>query len=441
MKNILVCFFLCWVSRCIIAVEDAPPEPQKLTPENAVEHEKKLSEYILTILEHYKQQDPVGLPGAPIPDPLDIPPMNHSFSVGRMNFQDVKLYGLKKFKIEHVTADIAVMKVEAALLLEKLDVIGNYTLKTWFSSAHGPFTVKLTKVHVKATANLEVQKNGSLEAQDIAMDITFKDMAMDFQGLGFFASMFQGIINSVGTFVFDSIKPFILREANTNIRNDINKQVSKIPQQFPNSISPFDQLVSEVRKKVRFMGYDPFKVEDYNNTVGVFDVFLTHTWLYGISSFHRTKNIIVEMRNNSVHILLEVGTQKLSGTTHWEVSLVSGFLEKIGTASFSVEYIRVQINASQNMDTRKRPCLDDIQLELGNIQVRFDGLGTIDYIIEFAVNVVPNLLRYQIMDAIEKPIKLKIQEELDKVDVEELIKENAAKLDTPEGLEELNNLI
>lgn len=66
-----------------------------------------------------------------------------------------------------------------------------FFFRTWFSSAQGPFTVKLKNVYVKAIANLEVQKNGSLEASDIAMDITFKDMAMDFQGLGFVASMFQ----------------------------------------------------------------------------------------------------------------------------------------------------------------------------------------------------------------------------------------------------------
>lgn len=44
---------------------------------------------------------------------------------------------------------------------------------------------------MQATATLDVQNDGRLEAQDIAMDVTFKDMAMDFQGLGFFASMFQ----------------------------------------------------------------------------------------------------------------------------------------------------------------------------------------------------------------------------------------------------------
>ncbi|XP_060529036.1 uncharacterized protein LOC132703664 isoform X2 [Cylas formicarius] len=406
-----------------------------------LEAEKKLSEYVNVIIEHYKQTEPVGIPGAPIPDPLSIPPMNQSFSIGRMNFKDVELYGLKKFKIDHVVADVAAMKVEAALVIDKLDIVGNYTLNTWFSSAKGNFTVKLTHVFIKAMATLEVQRNGSLEAQAIDMDITFKEMAMDFKGLGFFASMFQGVVNSVGSFMFDSIKPFILSEANSNVRNDINKQVSKLPQKFPNSISPFDELVAEARKKVRALGYDPFKIADYNNSVGVFDVYLMHTWLYGLSSFHRTKDIVFEIRNNTVHALLEVGTQKLLGTTHWEISLITELLTRVGTASFSVEYIGVQINASQAMDTRKPPSLDDIQLELGNIQMRFDGLGTADYLIEFGVNVLPNLIRYQIMDAIERPIKLKIQEELDKINVEEFIRTNSEKLDDPNALADLSNFL
>lgn len=89
------------------------------------------------------------------------------------------------------------------------------------------------------------------------------------------------------------------------------------------------------------------------------------------------------------------------------------------------------------MDTSKAPVLDDIQLELGNIQIRFDGLGTIDYAIEFGINVIPNLLRYQIMDALEKPIKLKIQEALDQVNVERIIRENADKLDDMNSLSDM----
>lgn len=329
-------------------VLDQPPAAVTLNPneeailQNMTQNaEKRLSDQVLQILDHYKQPDPVGLPGAPIPDPMDIPDMKQSFSVGRMEFKKVKLYGLSKFRLDHVVADIKALKVEAGLSIDLLHVKGNYTLSTWLSKARGPFTVNLTHVNIVAIASLEVERNGQLEAQDIDMDIAFKGISMDFQGLGFMASLFQGVMNSVGTFVFDSIKPFVLSEANKNIRTDINKEVKKIPMKFPNSISPFDGLICEMRNKIRTMNYDPYKVPDYNNTVGIFDVYLTHTWLYGASSFHRTKDIIIEAKNRTVHFLIEIGTGKLKGTSNWEIAVVAGIMSKVGTVAFSVEYIKV----------------------------------------------------------------------------------------------------
>lgn len=56
--------------------------------------------------------------------------------------------------------------------------------------------------------------------------------------------------------------------------------------------------------------------------------------------------------------------------------------------------------------------------------MRSDGAGTFDYVIEFLVNILPNLLRYQIMDALENPVKAKIQDEMNKINVEKLIKDN-----------------
>lgn len=72
---------------------------------------------------------------------------------------------------------------------------------------------------------------------------------------------------------------------------------------------------------------------------------------------------------------------------------------------------------------RNRAKLDDLQLELGNIQVRCDGAGTLDYVLELIVNVLPNLLRYQIMDALENPLRNRIQDMMDKIDVEQVLKE------------------
>lgn len=102
--------------------------------------------------------------------------------------------------------------------IDALDIRGLYTLSSWLSSTSGNFTVKLTGVNVEGIARLEVATDGKLQAQDIDMDLTFEKIDLDFKNLGFLGSVFQSLINSIGTFIFDSIKPFILKEVNTNVR-------------------------------------------------------------------------------------------------------------------------------------------------------------------------------------------------------------------------------
>ena len=238
----------------------------------------------------------------------------------------------------------------------------------------------------------------------------------------------QGIINSVGSFLFDSIKPFILSEVNTNIRGDVNSQIRQLPQRFPNSISPLDMAIAEGRRYVRDMGYDPYHFPDYNYTVGIFRIDLTHAWATGLSSFYRVGNVTVTMEDNTVFVAVHVGTMKLEGKCLWEVS-AGGLVSRAGSAGFSVEYIQAEVEVSQSLDTRKKPLLKQLDLKVGNIQVRMDGAGTFDYVIEFVVNILPNLLRYQIVNAIEGPLKVRVQEIMDSVDIEELIEEHLPELD------------
>ena len=365
----------------------------------------------------------MGLPGAPIPDPMSVPDMKHSFSMYTMNLYKANVYGLSKFRIVRMDSELAAMQVSVALSIQSLDIRGLYTLSSWLSRSAGNFTVKLTGVVVKGVARLEVGADGKLHAQDIDMDLTFQKIDMDFQNLGFLGSVFQGVINSIGTFIFDSIKPFILKEVNDNIRGEVNKQISQLPQYFPNSISPFDMAVAEGRKQVSQMGYDPFRVKDYSQTVGIFTVTSTHTWVNGLASFYRMGNITLSMENGTVYATVDVGTQEIEGKTHWEVSVIGGFLSRAGSVTFTIQYFRVRVTLSQPLDTRKRPCLEDLDLELGNIQSRVHGAGTIDYLMEASINILPNLLRNQIMDAIEGPLKRRMQVELQKVDVEKLIYE------------------
>lgn len=68
---------------------------------------------IRQMLEHFKQDDPRGFPGAPIPDPMEVPDIENQFSVAKIKFSEALLHGLSKFKIEYIRTDLKDLKVTA----------------------------------------------------------------------------------------------------------------------------------------------------------------------------------------------------------------------------------------------------------------------------------------------------------------------------------------
>lgn len=115
-------------------------------------------------------------------------------------------------------------------------------------------------------------------------------------------SIFQSFINNAPNLVFDMMKPFMLKEAYTKLKTEIDSNVDKFmgDKSLPNSISPLDMAIAEGRAKVRDMGYDPFIVPNYNHSVGMFSIQLSNTWISGVSSFYRVGDIIASMDNNTI---------------------------------------------------------------------------------------------------------------------------------------------
>lgn len=75
-------------------------------------------------------------------------------------------------------------KVKTEIQLDVLEVLGNYTLSTLFSSAKGPFNVTLTDVVAKGNASVAVERDGKIRTQDISMDMSFSGLTTDFKNLG-----------------------------------------------------------------------------------------------------------------------------------------------------------------------------------------------------------------------------------------------------------------
>ncbi|XP_072936197.1 uncharacterized protein [Epargyreus clarus] len=405
--------------------------PETTTMAILAEGEKKMSEYILDVLEHFQNPDPVGVPGAEIPEPIFVPDTRKSFGLTTLNFKETAVYGLSKFRIKHVNAEIGSMKITANMTIDNLEARGNCVASSFWSEVRSPYSVKLTGINVTGLATLGITREGKLTAQDIAIGISFQSITMNLKDAGALGFIITSFVNTGGNFLFESIKPYIMEEAYTKAREGINEKLDEIAGdiEFPNTISPLDMVIIDARKKVRAMKMDPFKIDDYNSSIGVFSAALSNTWITGLSSFKRVGNISLTLENNTVVADFEIGTEELEGRTQWELSAINGMISRVGTASFSVKYINGRIILAQPVDTRKNPKLVDLNLDVGNIQIRSDGAGTIDYILECAINIIPNLLRYQIVTMLETPMLWKIQQELNEFNVEEAIKQELPKID------------
>lgn len=61
--------------------------------------------------------------------------------------------------------------------------------------------------------------------------------------------------------------------------------------------------IAELRKYISQMDYDPFKVNDYSQTVGIFTVTSTNTWITGLANIYRIGNVTLGIENGTVNNL------------------------------------------------------------------------------------------------------------------------------------------
>lgn len=155
-----------------------------------------MAQQITALLDHYKQNDPLGIPEtvATVPDPFPVPPIKKSVGMGTLNMHQANAYGLSKFRIKSVEFDVNLLLVKCVVELDAMSIIGNYTLRSLFSSASGPFNVTLTNVVAASNASVAVERDGKIRTQDIAMDMNFSDMSMNFENLGNFVVAFNQIV-------------------------------------------------------------------------------------------------------------------------------------------------------------------------------------------------------------------------------------------------------
>lgn len=83
---------------------------------NQILAENQISAQIIALLEHYKQNDPIGMPGNLVPDPFPMPDSEQSLPMAStLTTTDSKAYGLSKFRIRNIAFDLYHMMVRCLL--------------------------------------------------------------------------------------------------------------------------------------------------------------------------------------------------------------------------------------------------------------------------------------------------------------------------------------
>ncbi|XP_070509407.1 uncharacterized protein [Chironomus tepperi] len=406
----------------IVIPTESPIQNNQQNITNTAQNEIVMQIY--EVIDHFKQEDPIGLP-LPIPDPMEIPGVTQHKFGSTLNLNPVFIHETSKFRIVAATIEFdKLMEGSCKLSFDQLVLRGNYTLRNFLGKKDGPFTVIIKSLDVVGSAKLGVERNGKLRAQDIVSDMEVETMSINFENLGFLKEIFGSFVNSGDDSFFKMMKPYIIKDSKEAIKKIINEKIDENLSEYkllPNSIGAIDFAIAEARKFVKER-FDPFKMDEISN-LGVFGYRVYDTELFGVSSFYRVGDLKTVIEDRKAKMNFDVGTQEIHGKTTWEVSVAKGMISRGGLVQFSIQYIKLSIKLSQPIDLSKRLKIDDIRIDLGNIQILSSGMGTLDYVAEFLLNIVPNLLRDQIMDVIRKPIIERVQQYANRIDAEALIKD------------------
>ncbi|CAL4164437.1 unnamed protein product, partial [Meganyctiphanes norvegica] len=393
-------------------------------PEGGITPELVVTE----LIEYYKQEDPQGIPVLSVPEPIEI---NDKISASGIELWDLEISGHSGGKLDYLMVNLTSLKAMVRITVPFINIIGDYSWPGYFCTSEGTTNITLKGIEVTVEAELDISSVGVLQVGKIEIDMEYADngLHLDFVGL---CGMHSTMVGAADIFFGSVIQPIITGQLASRIKDRANGILEKrlAEKTFPNSISPIDYMVAKLRGDFRAK-LDPLKagVKEIDLASGV-TVKLSDMQVTGLSTIHRTQEISMKMVDNRLYFTVQIGTNQIVASADW--SLSAALLPAIGGHfDAEVESLDITVEAQQDANIAHPPILRKLDINLGNIAVRSKGEGTMDYVLEAVVNILPNALRNIIMDVLEKNrIPVRVQERLSQLDVERLVKQKLQEMAT-----------
>lgn len=114
-----------------------------------------------------------------------------------------------------------------------------------------------------------------------------------------------------------------------------------------------------------------------------------------------------------------------AGQYDWRFILWKNLLSNRGILNFKVQDVAVKVKLEKRFNSQENLTrVESIEMKIGSVNMVSEGIGAVKYIMETFMNVVPDTFRQKITDAAEYRLLKVIEDEVQKIDLEELVEDD-----------------
>lgn len=405
-----------------------------------------LEDFITSALISLKKEMPAGIPDIDIPpmDPLRLPEIQEELKteLGDVSvvFEVASASNLSDFDVRFVSA--VGDRLELFLAFPIIPIAGEYVLTGTILGlpfrGRGDASLAVLDVFASVSATLKTDADNVTTATGFRTKLTEGSTFLALEKFDLSNSISRGIIARIAEALFRKYQPNLEASLNDALSKGIGAALTlrhvvpmaKLPAphgvyEAGNANEFLDHMLEQARPSL--VEQDPVPLPDARlgfeqKIIGVTvhgEVKIFNGFLAGIQTLHRTGD--AEMTQSAdmtkIKISAHLGLVNLHGAYSFHAKFMN--IGPNGQVSIKVSLVSVEIHVSIDMSSGKpKPKLDFFDIShVGKIEVYFDGLGPLDWIINSLGQWVVNLVKQKIVDMVEGPLHKILADKLENSDI------------------------
>ncbi|XP_063592834.1 uncharacterized protein LOC134769954 [Penaeus indicus] len=261
--------------------------------------------------------------------------------------------------------------------------------------------------------------------KDLSLDIFFSTMELEMEcilGCGDMSDIINGAASEIAPFMFNAIWDYISPILSTALQDGINDILKNIsisdiitPEErrmleLGNANGYLDLVMANLGPLMEAEGLDPAPLPDANLNFGTFVADLYDGQLTGLSTIHRDGTCTLDRVADWLFLYANVAVENLG--VHQRGRVTSGDTTVDVEVDATISSVALYFVARGDVYSLEADIDQFIISEFGKIDVRIDGLGSLDYVMSPLAEAVANLVRDDVSRLLETKVKQAIQDAL-----------------------------